>query len=76
VECDYLGAIHYDDLLRVEVSVSKVGHSAFRLQFDVKKEQTLVARGNFVIVSMDRASGRPVQLPERLAGPLRGQLKG
>jgi YbgC/YbaW family acyl-CoA thioester hydrolase len=75
VECDYLGAIHYDDLLRVEVSVGKVGHSAFRLEFDVRKEQTLVARGNFVIVSMDKLTGRPVELPERLAGPLRQQLR-
>lgn len=74
VECDYLGAIHYDDLLQFEVTVGKVGHSAFRLEFDVKKEEKLVARGNFVIVAMDRTRGRPVELPSELAEPLRRQL--
>jgi len=74
VECDYLGAIHYDDLLQFEVTVGKVGHSAFRLEFNVMKEQKTVARGNFVIVAMDRASGRPVELPAQLAEPLRRHL--
>jgi YbgC/YbaW family acyl-CoA thioester hydrolase len=74
VECDYLGAIHYDDLLQFEVTVGKVGHSAFRLEFNVMKEQKTVARGNFVIVAMDRASGRPVELPGQLAEPLRRYL--
>jgi YbgC/YbaW family acyl-CoA thioester hydrolase len=74
VECDYLGAIHYDDLLNFEVTVGKVGHSAFRLEFDVKKHDKTVARGNFVIVAMDRASGRAVELPAQLSEPLRRHL--
>src|SRR5882672_5091396 len=74
VECDYLGAIHYDDLLQFEVTVGKVGHTAFRLEFTVKKEENTVARGNFVIVAMDHTTARPVQLPERLAKPLREHL--
>jgi YbgC/YbaW family acyl-CoA thioester hydrolase len=74
VECDYLGAIHYDDLLHFEVTVGKVGHTAFRLDFNVMKAEKTVARGNFVIVAMDRDTGRPVQLPERLSKPLRANL--
>jgi len=74
VECDYLGAIHYDDLLQFEVTVGKVGRSAVRLEFDVKKDEKTVARGNFVIVAMDRASGRPVELPAQLSEPLRRHL--
>ena len=74
VECDYLGAIHYDDLLRFEVTVGRVGHSAFRLEFNVTKHEKTVARGNFVIVAMDRATGRPVELPSQLAEPLRRHL--
>jgi acyl-CoA thioester hydrolase len=74
VECDYLGAIYYDDLLRFEVTVGKVGRSAVWLEFDVKKDEKTVARGNFVVVAMDSASGRPVELPAQLAEPLRRQL--
>ena len=74
VECDYLGAIHYDDLLHFEVTVGKVGHTAFRLDFTVRKEEKIVARGNFVIVTMDRTTARPVQMPEHLATTLRQYL--
>ena len=74
VECDYLGAIHYDDLLQFEVTVGKVGHTAFRLEFQVLKNEKTVARGNFVIVAMDTTTNRPVELPKRLATPLRALL--
>src|SRR5271165_4714342 len=35
VECDYTGALVYDDLMDIAVTVDRVGGASFRLAFDV-----------------------------------------
>ncbi len=69
-ECDYLLAILYDDVLQIEVRVSKVGRASISLEFKAFKEAALAARGLIVIACMDPVSQRSVPIPE----PLREKL--
>lgn len=71
-ECDYTGALHYDDLMRIAVTVERIGGASFTLAFDVTVEDRHAARGKITIVSMNRASGRPVPLPDRVRAALSG----
>jgi len=63
VECDYSGAIRYDDLLVVEVSVGRIGNTSVQLKFRVLKDESEVATGNAVIASMDRQTQRASAIP-------------
>jgi YbgC/YbaW family acyl-CoA thioester hydrolase len=63
VECDYRGAIRYDDQLAIDVSVGRIGGASIQLKFRVLKDETEVARGNVVIASMDLATQRAVAVP-------------
>ncbi len=69
-ECDYLLAILYDDVLRIEVRVSKVGRASISLEFRAFKEAALAARGLIVIACMDPVTQRSVPIPQ----PLREEL--
>jgi acyl-CoA thioester hydrolase len=63
VECDYRGAIFYDDELTFEVSVGRIGNSSVQLKFRVLKDDAEVASGNVVIASMDRETQRATAIP-------------
>jgi YbgC/YbaW family acyl-CoA thioester hydrolase len=63
-ECDYSGAIVFDDELVFEVTVGRIGRSSLQLKFLVLKEEAEVARGNVVIVSMDQKTQRASAIPE------------
>ncbi len=66
VECDYLGALVYDDLMRIAVTVDRIGRSSFTLAFDVTVEGRPGARGKVTIVAIDRATHKSMPLPENL----------
>lgn len=72
VECDFTGPTVYDDLLDIAVSVERIGASSVTLGFDAAVQGRHVARGNFVIVCLDLATGRSRPLPEEFAAALRG----
>ena len=60
-----------DELLDVEIWVSRIGRSSIRFEFAMKKpDGQLVAEGFLVIVSINRTDGKPVEVP----GPLTGAL--
>ena len=71
VEADYLGAIHYDDLVDVAVHLAKVGEKSYTLQFDVTRAGEPVGKGKIVVACMDKATGKSRPLPEDLARKLR-----
>jgi acyl-CoA thioester hydrolase len=64
VECEYSGAIRFDDLLMIEVSVGRVGKTSIELRFLVLNEEVQVAAGSVVIVCMDRGTQRATAVPE------------
>jgi len=70
VECDYTGALVYDDLMDIAVTVDRVGGASFTLGFAVTVEGRRAAHGKVTIVSIDRQTQRPVPLPENLRAAL------
>ncbi len=45
VECDYISALVYDDLMQIAVTVDRVGRASFTLAFAVSVEGREAARG-------------------------------
>ena len=81
VECDFRGAIRYDDELTVEARVDRVRHSSWTVAFIVRITQEagkieqqgvspLVAEGYMTMVVMDRRTERAIPLPEALRSAL------
>jgi YbgC/YbaW family acyl-CoA thioester hydrolase len=66
VECDYSGAIIYDDLLTIELSIGKIGNSSARFEFLVLKDDKEAAKGVVVIACIDRETQRAVPIPENI----------
>jgi YbgC/YbaW family acyl-CoA thioester hydrolase len=70
VECDYTGALVYDDLMQITVSVDRIGNSSFTLAFDVSVEGRKAALGKVTIVAIDRVTQKSIPLPENLRAAL------
>jgi YbgC/YbaW family acyl-CoA thioester hydrolase len=70
VECDYRLAILYDDLLEIEVCLTKLGRSSISLEFRAMKQGELAAKGLIVLACMDRKTQRSVPLPDELRAKL------
>ena len=70
VECDYTGALEYDDLMQIAVTVDRIGRSSFTLAFDVSVEGRNAARGKVTIVCVDRGTHKAIPLPEKLRAAL------
>lgn len=66
--CDYFASIAYPDLIEVGLRVGKLGNSSVQYELAVFKvgEQEACAAGRLVHVFVDRASNRPVAIPEGL----------
>ena len=64
--CTYFDAIAFPDLVKVGVRVSKLGTSSVRYEIAIFKNNSTqaCAQGYFVHVYVDRASHRPVPIPE------------
>ncbi|GHO46293.1 acyl-CoA thioesterase [Ktedonospora formicarum] len=75
VSCDFRGAIRYDDLLRVEARVARVGGSSWSLTFTARawqddNEGAPLAEGEMTIVAMDPETERARPLPSDLRDAL------
>jgi len=74
VECDYRGAILYDDLLVFELSVGRLGNTSMQLKIRVLKNEVEVASGNVVIVGMERGTERATAIPDHVREKLQPYL--
>ena len=81
VECDFRGAIRYDDELTVEARVDRVGGSSWTVAFiarikreadkiEQQGESSPVAEGHMTMVTVDQRTGRAISLPEALRSEL------
>ncbi len=70
VECDYRLALLYDDLIRIEVRLTRVGRSSVRLDFRTTKQAAVAAEGHVVMVCMDRTTQQAVEIPADLRAKL------
>jgi YbgC/YbaW family acyl-CoA thioester hydrolase len=75
VECDYKLALWCDDVIQIEVCLSKLGRSSARLEFRTLKEGELAAHGAIVIACIDRKTQRAVAIPDDLRTKLASALK-
>ncbi|MDB6049271.1 MAG: putative thioesterase [Pseudomonas sp.] len=70
--CDYFASIAFPDLIEVGLRVGKLGNSSVQYELGVFKvgEDEASAAGRFVHVFVDRASNRPVPIPENVRAAL------
>ncbi|KPA92285.1 MULTISPECIES: acyl-CoA thioesterase [Pseudomonas] len=66
--CDYFSSVAFPERLEVGLRVGKLGNSSVQYELAVFKagEEDACAAGRFVHVFVDRASNRPVSLPDGL----------
>ncbi len=71
--CRFFQSVSYPENLEIGMAVGKLGGSSVRYELAVFRqgEDRAVAAGHFVHVFIDRASGKPVAIPE----PMRGALE-
>jgi acyl-CoA thioester hydrolase len=79
LECDFRGAIQYDDELEVEARIERVGRSSWTLSFagrhiDASEDTGAVATGKMTIVCMDPVTQRARPLPDDLRRALAADL--
>jgi acyl-CoA thioester hydrolase len=78
IECDYRGAARFEDLLKIEVSLTKLGEKSVTYAFDFQLSGRSIASGKVVAVCCKVHPGQPLQstpippeLRQRLASFLR-----
>jgi len=62
-ECDIKLALVHDDLIEIEVCLTKLGTSSMRFEFKTWKEGQVAATGAIVMVCMDRKTQRAMPIP-------------
>lgn len=67
VECDYSGAVRYDDQLEIAVTVERIGRTSYTLGYTAGVEGRPVARGRITVVALDLKTQKATPLPEALA---------
>ncbi len=69
VECDFFRPVVLDELLVVTAWFGHVGRTSIELDFEVHKKsdpETLVATGQYVLVSVKQGEFAPAPIPDRL----------
>jgi acyl-CoA thioester hydrolase len=71
--CNYFSALAFPDIVHAGLRVAHLGQSSVRYEIGLFRndEDTASAQGHFVHVYVERASGKPVALPEELQAALR-----
>jgi acyl-CoA thioester hydrolase len=66
--CDYFASIAFPERIEIGLRVAKLGNSSVQYELAVFKqgEEQACAAGRFVHVFVERASNRPLPIPERL----------
>lgn len=74
--CAYFASMGFPDLVRAGLRVARIGTSSVRYEIGLFRndETRPAAQGHFVHVYVDRASRRPVPLPEPLRAALQALL--
>jgi len=70
--CTYRQSVSYPDVLEVGLRSTEVGRSSMTYDLGIFRQAdgALVARGSWVHVAVDRASGRPAPVPDALRARL------
>jgi acyl-CoA thioester hydrolase len=65
-QIDYRSPGYFDDEVAVRVRPGRIGTKSFRLDFDMRVGERLLAEGHGVLVAFDYGALRSVELPEAL----------
>ncbi|MBA5606014.1 acyl-CoA thioesterase [Duganella sp. FT3S] len=70
--CAYFSQLSFPDLLHVGLRVSKLGNSSVRYEIGIYRndEPVPAAAGHFVHVYVDRATNKPVTIPDNVRAVL------
>jgi YbgC/YbaW family acyl-CoA thioester hydrolase len=74
VECDFRMAMIHDDLIVIEVCLTKLGRASLRLEFRTLKNEELAAKGLVVMACMDRRTQRAIAIPDEVREKLAAAL--
>jgi acyl-CoA thioester hydrolase len=73
-QCDFQGAVRFEDVLDVELDVARVGEKSVTYQFFFRHAKHQVAEGRLTAVCCRMEQGQPIStpIPEEIAAKLRG----
>jgi acyl-CoA thioester hydrolase len=74
VECDFLVPIVHDDLIDIDVFLTKLGRSSARLEFRTLRDGKLAAKGAIVIVCVDKKIQKAAPIPVTVRARLEAVL--
>lgn len=63
-ECDFLRVIGNDDVIDLEVSITKIGRSSIRFEFQAFKAAELAAKGAIIAACVDRQTMQSIPIPD------------
>lgn len=66
VECDFMTALAHDDLIEIEIRLTKVGRSSVRFEFRTFKGAELAAKGSVIVACIDAQTERSIPIPDHL----------
>jgi acyl-CoA thioester hydrolase len=69
-QCQYFKPISYPDVVHAGIRVARLGTSSVRYDIGLFANDDDTAQGHFVHVYTDRATARPVPIPEHVRGVL------
>jgi acyl-CoA thioester hydrolase len=75
-QCRYFKSIAYPDVVHVGIRVARLGTSSVRYEIGLfaNDDDAVVAQGHFVHVYVDRATNKPVPIPEPTRRVLRNLM--
>jgi acyl-CoA thioester hydrolase len=69
--CRYRAPARYDEELRIDTRVARLGKATVRFEYEVRgAEDRLLAEGHTELAAVDRSTKEPVRLPEEIAARL------
>jgi len=66
LHCDFIAQAYFDQVIQVETAVAKIGRKSFTLVHDIrdKESQTLIARGESVVVWLNGEKNKAIPLDD------------
>ena len=74
-EADYKMPLEAGDTIEVRMNAGEIGRSSYTLLYDILKNNHVAGQVKIIHVSVDRRSGKKIDIPERLKDILLRQLK-
>ncbi len=75
--CTYFESIAFPDRVKVGLRISKLGNSSVRYEVGIFKnsDAQVCARGHFVHVYVDRATNKPIPIPDHVRNAMQTIVK-